>query len=189
MTPGARARAGGLDLQRHADRLAQDLDLLFRLALAQMRGHRAGGDEAVVPAPMMIAAPSQVAPSGQTPSPAAGSMIATISRDWPVMRAQVIRWSRQTRPGDDARVELAQGDAVPARKTPVDLDAAGDEFAVGAMCDRVGLDGGVDGYAWEVLWLGAARALCGSQRFGQQQFERLGADALAPAGHGGAIER
>ena len=43
-----RARGGGLDLQRHAHRLAQDRDLMFRLAFAQMAGDGRRGDEAVI---------------------------------------------------------------------------------------------------------------------------------------------
>jgi hypothetical protein len=91
--------------------------------------------------------------------------------------------------GGDARVGLAQRDAVPAREAAEDLDAAVDELAVGRVRHRLRLDGGVDGHALEVLRLGGAGALCGGERLGEQQFEPLGADALAPAGHGGAIER
>ncbi len=51
------------------------------------------------------------------------------------------------------------------------------------------LDGGIDDNAIELRRLGRADAKCGDERLGDQQFERLGADALAPACHGGAIER
>jgi hypothetical protein len=61
----------------------------------------------------------------------------------------------------DARVGLAQRDAVPAGEAAEDLDAAMDELAVGRMCDRLGLDGGVDGGAREVLGLGGTSALRG----------------------------
>ncbi len=43
--------------------------------------------------------------------------------------------------------------------------------------------------ALEVLRLGGAGALCGGERLGEQQFEPLGADALAQAGHRRAVER
>src|SRR5687768_7933471 len=49
--------------------------------------------------------------------------------------------------GGDARVGLAQRDAVPAREAPEDLDAAVQELAVGRVGDGLGLDGGVDGDA------------------------------------------
>ncbi len=76
-----------------------------------------------------------------------------------------------------------------AREAAEDLDAAVDELAVGRVRHRLGLDGGVDRHPLEVLRLGGAGALGGGERLGEQQFELLGADALAPAGHGGAIER
>jgi hypothetical protein len=91
--------------------------------------------------------------------------------------------------GGDARVGLPQHDAVPASQPAKDLDAAMQQLAVGRMRDRLGLDGGVDGDAREVLWLGGAGALGGGERLGEEQFEPLGADALPLAGHRGAIER
>ena len=83
----------------------------------------------------------------------------------------------------------AQRDAVPTGRAAEDLDAAVDELAVGRMRHRLGLDGGVDGHAPEVLRLGGAGALRGAERLGEQDLEAFGADALAPAGHGGAVER
>jgi hypothetical protein len=91
--------------------------------------------------------------------------------------------------GGDARVGLAQRDAVLASQPDEDLDAAVEELAVGRMRHRLGLDGGVDGDAREVLRLGSTSALCGGERLGEQQFKPLGADALAPAGHRGTVER
>jgi hypothetical protein len=85
--------------------------------------------------------------------------------------------------GGDARVGLPQHDAVPAGEAAEDLDAAMQQLAVGRMRDRLGLDGGVDGDARDVLRLGSTSALRGGERLGEQQFEPLGADALAPAGH------
>src|SRR5215207_3982418 len=41
----------------------------------------------------------------------------------------------------------------------------------------------------EVLRLDSPGALCGGQRLGEQDLEPLGADALAPARHGGPVER
>jgi hypothetical protein len=91
--------------------------------------------------------------------------------------------------GGDARVGLPQHDAVPAGEAAEDLDAAMDELAVGRMRDRLGLNGGVDGHPREVLGLGGAGALCGGERLSEEQFKPLGADALPPAGHRGAVER
>jgi hypothetical protein len=91
--------------------------------------------------------------------------------------------------GGDARVGLPQHDAVPASQPAKDLDAAMDELAVGRMRHRLGLDGGADGHPREMLRLGGAGALRGGERLSEQQFKPLGADALAPAGHRGAVER
>jgi hypothetical protein len=63
--------------------------------------------------------------------------------------------------GGDARVGLAQRDAVPACEAAEDLDAAMHQLAVGRMRHRLGLDGGVDGHAREVLGLGGTSALRG----------------------------
>ena len=84
---------------------------------------------------------------------------------------------------------LARRDAVPVREAAEDLDAAMQQLAAGRVSDGLRLDGGVDGDAIEVLRLGGAGALCGGERLGEQQFERLGADAPAPAGQRGAIQR
>jgi hypothetical protein len=78
---------------------------------------------------------------------------------------------------------------VPASQPAEDLDATMQKLAVGRMRHRLGLDGGVDGHPREVLRLGGAGALRGGERLGKQQFEPLGADALAPAGHRGTVER
>jgi hypothetical protein len=91
--------------------------------------------------------------------------------------------------GRDAHVGLAQRDGVPAGEAAEDLDAAVDQLAVGRVANSLGLDGGVDGDALEVLRLGGAGALGGGERLGEEQFEPLGADALAPADHRGAVER
>ncbi len=78
---------------------------------------------------------------------------------------------------------------MPACEASEDLDAAMQQLAVGGVGHRLGLDGGVDGDALEVLRLGGTGALRGGEGFGEEQFEPLGADALAPAGQRGAIQR
>jgi hypothetical protein len=91
--------------------------------------------------------------------------------------------------GGEARVGLAQHDAVLACKPAEDLHATMEQLAVGWVRHRLRLDGSVDGDAFEVLRPCGPGALCGGERLGEQQFELLGADALAPAGHGGAVQR
>jgi hypothetical protein len=84
---------------------------------------------------------------------------------------------------------LAQRDRVPPGEADEDLDATAQQLAVGGVGDRLGLDGGGDGDALEVLLLDGPGAPRGGQGLGEQQCEPLGPDAPAPAGPGGAVER
>jgi hypothetical protein len=70
--------------------------------------------------------------------------------------------------GGDARVGLAQRDAVPTSEAAEDLYAAMQQLAVCRVRHRLGLDGGVDGDALEVLRLDGAGALRGGERLSKE---------------------
>jgi hypothetical protein len=109
----------------------------------------------------------------------------------PWLVAAAVQQPRRLAPGvaRDARVGLAQRHALPAGEVGDALDGAQHQMAVGGIGDGLGLHGGVDGHALHRGRLGGAAVERDGQRVGEQGLQPLGADALAPAGHGAAVER
>ena len=89
----------------------------------------------------------------------------------------------------DAGVGLAQRHALLARQRREPLHGAQHQVAVGGIGDGLGLHGGVDGHALHRPGLHGAAVARDGEGVGEQGLQPLGADAVAPSGHGAAVER
>jgi hypothetical protein len=91
--------------------------------------------------------------------------------------------------GRETHEGLAQRHAVPAGEAGQPADAGVQQVAVGRVRHRFGLHRGVDGHPLRVLLLHRAAPDRRGDGHGQHGLQPLGADAPAPARHGGAVER
>jgi hypothetical protein len=137
----------------------------------------------------------QVGPAGELAADIAvqpaeeGAQAPDVAQRLPVARA--VHQPRRPAPGlgGEAHEGLAQPHAVPAGEAGEPADAGVQQVAVGRVRHRLGLHRGVDGHPLRVALRHGAAPDRRGDALGQRCLQPLGADAVAPARHRGAIQR